>query len=186
MSSKKGWAFCVVVFLAWSSAFGWVETERVKLGVLIEGTTFITSGPLAGKAAFIDDWNVYVNDLRGGAYEKLFSVDRTLFEASPRGIVYLSQGDYEGNFILTDIGNPNTLFLVSTSGSLIKRIVAQDLSWPVCEGVTQITSGDYVGDIAILCRNSTPPAPTRYHTVIFKLEGNAGDIHAHFEKDIPF
>ena len=183
MFQKKVLVFWAVVFLVSASAFSWVETERVKLGVIIEGTTFITSGTLAGKVAFIDDWDIYVNDLAGGAYEKLFSVDRTLFGPSPRGIVYLSQGDYAGNFILTDINNSSKLFLVSTSGSLVNRIVAQDLSWPRCEGATQITSGPFQGDIAILCLES--PNSVNYRIAIFEMDAGDGVIHAHHKGDIP-
>jgi hypothetical protein len=76
MFQKRVLVFWAVVFLVSASAFSWVETERVKLGVIIEGTTFITSGALAGKVAFIDDWNIYVNLLTGP--EKLFGRQDTL------------------------------------------------------------------------------------------------------------
>jgi hypothetical protein len=49
---------------------GAIAKEKCKLGTMIEGTTYISSGNLAGKVAFIDGWSVYINDMIGGGEEK--------------------------------------------------------------------------------------------------------------------
>ncbi|MGE5358623.1 MAG: hypothetical protein ACM3NQ_06350 [Bacteroidales bacterium] len=182
MFQKKLLVFCGVLFLASASAFSWEITERYRLGAMVEGTTFIDSGSLAGKVAFVDGWSVYVNDLNGGEYEKLFSLEpiHSNFQQPPRGIAYLSQGEFAGNFLLSDIGNATTLFIVSSTGSLVSAVRGEDLEWTNCEGLTEIPSGTYAGMIAIVAHSTDG-----WHILIFRMEGSDGLVKAKREKDIP-
>ena len=65
---------------------------------MIEGLTYINSGPLEGKIALVDGSLVYIHDPALGNYEKIFSVMNDNLVMPPRGIVYLSDGPGAGNF----------------------------------------------------------------------------------------
>lgn len=177
----SGAVLCLLGLLA-TSAVGYELTERYRLGAVVESLAYVNSGPLAGKVAFIDGWTVYVSDLQRGGYEKLFSVRGIPFGAAPRGLAYLSQGDFAGNFLFSDNTNPNTLFLVTTAGGLVGAVHAQNFSWLYAEGVTQITSGPYQGQVAMLGFNESY---TSTYILIFGLQQIGGEINAYLTKDIP-
>jgi hypothetical protein len=178
MSLKKALVFWGILFLTFASAFGWEVREKYKLGPMIEGMTLITSGALAGRVAFLDGFGVYVNDLEGGSYEKLFSMEKINFTITPRGIVYIGQGEFEGNFLFSGYDR-NTLFMVSGSGSLVGEVHPQDFYWNIGEGMTEIASGPYQGKIALLRADPSPPC-----ILIFHMERSASTIYAHLDKDI--
>jgi len=185
MSLRKAlfvWGFCLLTLI---SAFGQEVTERSRLGAAIEGVTYISSGSLAGHVAFIDCWGVYVCDLLGVGYEKIFSVEKISFGAWPRGIAYIGQGEFAGNFLLSDLTNRNTLFMVSSSGSLISEVHAQDFQWEVsCEGMTEISSGSYAGKMALVGFTGVAGGNTR-HIYIFRMEKQSdGTIYAFIVKDL--
>lgn len=179
MFLKKGLAFCGICLLSCTFVLSQELTERSRLGPNIEGTTYISSGSLAGKVAFIDCWSVYVSDLTSGNYEKLFSVEKLNFNRWPTGIVYISQGAFARNFLLHA---DNIGFLVDSSGDLIGEVQTQGFQWGG-EGMTEITSGLYKGKIALLGFSSSPGVWYR-HICIFHMEYVDGIILAILDYDI--
>ncbi len=173
MSLKRGLAVLGLGLLMFLPVLGQEVTERSRLGAVIEGVTYISSGPLAGRVAFLDCWGIYTCDLIGGGYEKLCSVENILdFVGWPRGIGYIGQGEFEGNFLLGR-GGGNELFLVSSSGSLISRVEIEGFQLGYHEGLTEISSGLYAGCMAILGHANVVGGVIR-HIYIFRLE-NQGD-----------
>lgn len=185
MLIRKALLVCGLCLLTLISAFGQEVTERSRLGAVIEGVTYIGSGSLAGRVAFIDCWGIYVNDLIGGGYEKLCSVEQINFGAWPRGIGYVSEGEFAGNFLISDLTKPSTLFMASSSGDLVSEVRAQGFQFNnSCEGSTEITSGPYEGRMALLGYTPVPGGNIR-HIYIFRMERQAdGMIFAFLEKDI--
>jgi len=185
MNLKKALVFCGILFLVFVAAFGWEVKEKYRLGNMIEGTTYISSGNLAGKVAFIDGWSVYINDMIGGGYEKLFSVANIAeLKVTPRGIAYIGGGVFKGYFLLNDTGHANPdskLFLVSGSGSLIGE-VQPDFQWVRLEGMTEISSGPYQGNMA--CVGPGTGEWTPQTVFIFSLERDNRVIRAKLKKEI--
>jgi len=184
MSFKKSlWVWGLLLGMV-IPAFGQDVTERSRLGSAIEGVTYISSGSLAGHVALIDCWGVYVCDLTGGGYEKLFSVEKIGFGVWPRGIGYVGQGEFAGSFLFSDLSFKNKIFMVSGSGDLMAEVLPQDFQFNSCEGMTEIATGTYAGKMAILGRTSTPGGAIR-HIYIFRIvRQDSGAIYAYLEKDI--
>jgi len=178
---KSHWLLFVVLSLLASAAFSYEVTERYRLGASAEGMTYVTNGPLAGKAAAADGWYVYTLDPASGNYQKAFCVAGMGLPAPPRGIAYISQGEFAGDFLFSDSSDPNTLYLVTSTGTLVGAVEAQGFQWKYPEGLTQITSGPYQGRIALL--GSAPSGGSR-HIYVLRLEQGGNGINAFLEKDI--
>jgi hypothetical protein len=167
------------LFLIASLGFGAEVVERFRLGAVVEGIAYISSGPLEGKIALIDGTWVYLHDPALGNYEKIFSVADAGFV--PYGIAYLSQGPFSGNFLIAYSNNPPRFYLYTTSGTLISPVLFKDVTWHHVEGLTQITtSGSYNGMIAMI-RYSSVGEP---HITIFQISESDGEIQAWLEKDV--
>jgi len=164
-----------------ATVFGYEVTERCRLGAVVESITYISNGPLAGKVALVDGWSVYIHDPVLGTCEKSFSTFGMGFIDLPRGIAYLSQGDFAGHFLLSDSQNPNTLYLITVNGALAGTAHAQGFQWFGAEGLTQITSGPDQGKIAMIAHGSTD---SLNHIYIYRLEQSGSEINAYLEKDL--
>lgn len=172
----------VFVFLMVSFAPAQEVIERFRLGNHIEDITYISAGELAGKCAFVDGWHVYIFDLDTGGYEKLFYYGDLNIRIPARGIAYISTGVYAGNFLMNDVTNADTLFIVTASGDLVSEVKAVDFKWePHCEGITEIISGSYQGFFAMIGFFPTHNNP---HIYIFSIEGADDIVNARLVKDI--
>jgi hypothetical protein len=184
MSFKKTlwvWGLCL---WALNPAVAQELTERSRLGSVIEGATYISSGGLAGHVAIVDCWGVYVCDLIGGGYEKLFSVENISFGVWPRGIAHIGQGEFAGQFLFSDLSSRNKIFMVSGSGTLIAEVLAQDFQWNSCEGMTEITTGTYAGKVALVGFTNIPGGTIRHIYIFRMVRQDSGSIYAYLEKDI--
>jgi hypothetical protein len=182
---KKGFPVFVFCLLTFISAFGQEVTERSRLGAVIEGAAYISSGALAGRVAFMDCWCIYTCDLAGGDYEKLCSVDTAITAPWPRGIGYIGYGEFAGNFLLASLAFSDRLFMVSNSGALVAEVKLQDFSvGGRAEGMTEISSGAYAGNTAILS-HSGPAERYVTHINIFRLEKqSSGAVYAFLVKEL--
>jgi len=174
-----------LIFFLVHIAHSQTVVERYRLGNAVESITFISSGSLSGKFALADGTNIFSFNAQTGEYEKLFSQKDLPLHWQTRGICHISQGDYAGNLILNDSPDhlPNMLYIVSYAGDLIAEVTAVDFNWEThCEGITQITSGPYQGNFAMICY----PEATGWesHIIVFEIKNNAGSATAHFVKDI--
>ncbi len=129
--------------------------------------------------AIIDGWGVFFHDPSLGTYEKAFSTYEMSLGACPRGIAYLSQGVFAGNFLLSDVMLPETLYLCTPEGALLGVVRAEGTGLPIGEGLVQITSGPDQGRIARLAGGGDQRARFIY---IFRLEQGDGEIRAVCEK----
>jgi hypothetical protein len=84
---------------------------RKRLGNTTEAMTYISSGPLAGKLAIMDGYDVILSDERSS--QKLFSVLPLGVNIEPRGIAYL---DAERLFAFDDPTQLSTLLLADLDG----------------------------------------------------------------------
>jgi len=103
-----------------------------------------------------------------------------------RGICHISQGDYAGNILLNDSPYilPNMLYIVSYAGNLIAEVTAVDFAWDLhCEGITQITSGPYQGNFAMIGITTLTGWDTP-HIFVFEIENVGGSVKAYLVKDI--
>jgi len=167
-----------------STVFAQEVTERVKIGNAIGSSTYICSGINAGKVAFVDGWNVYLYDLMARTYEKYFSYSPQNFGIPAQGISYISQGEFAGNFIMpvySPIGGYNSLHIVSPSGTSIAEVRSVGFSWSQSEGITEITSGPYLGKYAMA---RTDAASYRQRLSIIRIETSGGTSQVFLEKDI--
>lgn len=156
--------------------------ERYVLGAYIEDISYINTGDFEGKCAFVDGWYVYTLDLNTRAYEKLFYLGDVNIDLNPRGITYISLGDFAGNFLINDGPNPDTLFIVSSSGDLVSEVKASDFRWENwCESITEITSGAYTGCFAMIGFDADDDP----HIFIFRIVESDGAAYAYLAKDIP-
>lgn len=157
------------------------EIERYRLGNIVEASTYCSTGSLAGKAAVVDGYNFYLYDIAAGTYTYRFNFGDLGFGAAPRGLVYISEGDYEGNFLVNDISKDNILYIFTPDGNNIGQVEAVDFQWEIhCEGMTFISSGDYEGSYAMIgfTENWVP------HIFIFRIEEENGTLKAYLDLDI--
>lgn len=182
MNKKLLISVILCFFVFFSGMFAQEVIERYRLGNYIEDITYISTGGLAGKCAFVDGWHVYIFDLDTGGYEKLFYYGDLNIKIPARGIAYISTGVYSGNFLMNDTSNTDTLFIVTPSGDLVSEVKAVDFTWEMhCEGITEITSGPYQGFFAM---NAFPSNNEDPHIYIFSIQVGGGTVNAHLIKDI--
>jgi len=158
-------------------------TERAKVGNAIEDLTYIRTGPYAGKVAFLDGWSVFLYDLIAGTYEKLFSNSPQQIGLPARGIDYISQGEFAGNFILPKhfpTETANFFFIISCTGAIVAEVPANGFNWGRTEGITEITSGPNIGKFGMPIFDTQ----ARPHFYIFRIDDSGGTPQAHLEKDI--
>lgn len=88
-------------------------------------------------------------------------------------------GKFKGNFLIKDWANKDTLLIVSSKGKLVSEVNAINFPWIYSEGITEITSGPYEGNFAIIGMGENA-----CHLSIFRIEDVHGIVNAYIVKDI--
>jgi hypothetical protein len=124
------------------------DTENA--GVLNpNGIAYISSGPLAGNYAMVDDIEdkVFILD-EDGILQDEFDVT-PLPSTNPTGITYITSGPQAGNFAITD-ATQDEVFIVNTSGAKQDQFDTLILGSNNPTGIGFISSGAFSGDLAIV------------------------------------
>src|SRR5215831_7511366 len=87
--------------------------QHARLGNNAEDITFISNGPLGGQIAIMDGYEVRGLLAKGGTAHKLFDVRRLGITFAPRGIAYISSGQF---FALDDGIQQTKIFFADDRG----------------------------------------------------------------------
>jgi hypothetical protein len=106
----------VALFLS-SSASTQTVVSRTRVQNLMEGSAYISTGPLSGNIAVLDAYDVFVfpqqKPRKGPAATRLFSLKGLSIVGHPNGVAYIPQ---ERLFVFTEGLSPDKLFLSDASG----------------------------------------------------------------------
>jgi len=114
-----------------------------------QGVAYITSGPLAGHFAVVDNMAhaVFILDSKGVLKGQF---DTTGLPAtSPLGITYISSGAYAGHLAIVDNG-ADEIYVVDTSGALQTQCDTYAFGAANPQGIAFIPSGPYAGNLAVV------------------------------------
>jgi hypothetical protein len=131
----------VTLFVLSSLLCSQTVISRKRVGNIAEGTTYVSTGPLAGSIAMVDGFDVFTfpaNNPRAPV-TKAFNLWDLALADHPRGIAYIPK---EKRFVYTQDGSPNVLFFSDSKGHASGTLTFQYLNgyaptnW--IEGVTYI------------------------------------------------